>query len=164
MDLLIPGFGLMVWTLISFLILFFILKKFAWKFIITTLNDREEKINESISSAEKMKNEMLNLKSENEILLNKAKEERNEILKEAKNKADTLIAEAKTKAKIEFDKILQDAQESIKQQKNAAIIDVKNQAGNIIVEISEKILQRELNNKKEQENFISTLVSDMKFN
>ena len=163
MDLLTPGLGLFVWTLIAFLAVFFILSKFAWKPILKMLNERETGIANALSSAEKIKAEMATIKNENQQLLTKATEERAIILKEARETADKLISEAKSKAKHEFDKIVADAQESIQQQKNAAIIEVKNQAGIIVVDIAEKILQRELQNKTEQEKFINTLTAQINF-
>ena len=164
MDLLIPSFGLMIWTLIAFLILLIILKKFAWKSIIALLDEREHKINDSLESATKIKNEVASLKNENEQLLAKAREEKASIIKEARQQAEHLISEAKTKAKIEFDKIVADAQEYIQQQKNAAIIDIKNQAGNIIIELSEKILMKELSQKEHQKAHIESLTKTIHFN
>src|SRR5688572_19862234 len=144
MELLTPDFGLIFWTLLSFLIVFFVLKKFAWKPIIKSLNDREKGISDALSSAENIKTEMSLLKSENEALLAKAREERAQMLREAKDSKDRIISEAKEQAKIETNKIIQDAQSIIEQQKMAAITDLKNQAGNLVIELSEKILRREL--------------------
>lgn len=163
MDLLTPGLGLFFWTLIAFLIVFYILAKFAWKPILKTLNERETGIANALSSAEKMKAEMANIKNENEQLLAKANEERTIMLKEARETADKLISDAKNKAKQEFDKIIADAQEAIQQQKNAAIIEVKNQAGVIVVDIAEKILQRELQHKADQNKFIESLTEQIHF-
>ncbi len=164
MDLLNPSFGLLVWTLIAFLLVFFILKKFAWKPILSSLKERELGIADAIASAEKIKAEMSQLKSENEALLTKAREERGSILKEAKEHADRMLTEAKDKAKLEYEKIVADAQVAIQQQKNAALTDVKNQVGALVIEVSEKILRRELSNKPEQEQFINQLAAEAKLN
>jgi F-type H+-transporting ATPase subunit b len=164
MELLLPGLGLIVWTLIAFLVVFFILKKFAWKPILKSLKDRETNIADSIASAERVKAEMAQLKNENETLMAKAREERSAMIKEAKEASDKMIAEAKDKAKKEYDRILADAQAAIEQQKNAAIIDVKNQVGKLVIEVSEKVLRKELSNKAEQENYIKTLANDVKLN
>lgn len=164
MELLLPGLGLIVWTLIAFLVVFFILKKFAWKPILKSLKDRETSIADSIASAERVKAEMAQLKNENEALMAKAREERSSILKEAKEASDKMVAEAKDKAKKEYDRILADAQAAIEQQKNAAITDVKNQVGKLVIEVSEKVLRKELSNKAEQENYIKTLANDVKLN
>lgn len=164
MNLLTPDLGLFFWYLLAFLIVLVILKKFAWKPILESLKERELGIADAISSAEKVKVEMSQLKSENEILMAKAREERGIILKEAKEFSDKMISEAKDKAKIEYGKIVADAQAAIQQQKNAALIDVKNQVGALVIEVSEKILRRELSNKAEQEKFINQLAEEANLN
>ncbi len=164
MQLLTPGFGLLIWTLLAFIIVFFILKKFAWKPILESMNQREKGIADSLASAENIRNEMSLLKSENEALLAKAREERAEMLKEAKETKDKIISEAKEQAKTETNKIIADAQSIIQQQKMAAITDLKNQVGTLVIEVSEKILRRELSNKNEQENYIQQLAENVKLN
>lgn len=164
MELLLPKLGLIVWTLIAFGIVFFILKKFAWKPILKSLDDREKNISESILSAEKVKAEMASLKSENEALLAKAREERATMIKEAKDTRDRMISEAKESAKAETNKIIADAQSTIEQQKMAAITDLKNQVGKLVIEVSEKILRKELSNKEEQEKYIKQLADKVQMN
>ena len=164
MDLLIPSFGLIFWTLLAFLIVVFVLKKFAWKPILTSLNDREKTISDSLATAERVKAEMAQLKSENESLLAKAREERAQMLKEARDTKDKIIAEAKEAAKVEAGKIMTDALAAIETQKMAALTDIKNQVGTLVVEVSEKILRRQLDNKSEQENYIKQLAGELKLN
>ncbi|MEO6722486.1 MAG: F0F1 ATP synthase subunit B [Ferruginibacter sp.] len=164
MQLLTPELGLLIWTLLAFLIVFFILKKFAWPSIIKGLSDREQNIATSIASAEKVKLEMAQLKNDNETLLQKAREERALLLKEAKETRDKLITEAREDAKAQAAKIVADAQLTINHQKMAAITDLKNQVGNLVIEISEKILRRELTNKAEQENYIKQLAAEAELN
>ena len=164
MELLLPKLGLLFWTLIAFGIVFYILKKFAWKPILKSLSDRENNITESIQTAQKVRAEMALLKSENEALLVKAREERSMMLKEAKETKDRIINEAKDQAKIETNKILAEAQSAINQQKMAAITDLKNQVGNLVIEVSEKVLRRELSNKQDQETYIKQLAETAKLN
>lgn len=164
MELLLPGLGLLFWTLLAFLLVFFILKKFAWKPILSSLKERETGIADAIASADKVKAEMAALKNENEAMMNKAREERAAMLKEAKETADKMVNEAKEKAKSEFDRIVADAQLAITQQKNAALTDVKNQVGGLVVEVAEKVLRRELTNKSEQEKYIKELADGVKLN
>ncbi len=164
MELLHAGLGLLVWTSLAFVIVFFILKKFAWKPLLAALKERETGIADAISSAEKVKLEMASLKNENEALMNKAREERAVMIKEAKIASDKMISEAKDKAKAEYDRIIADAQQAINQQKNAALTDVKNQVGALVIEVSEKILRRELANKAEQESYIKQLAETVKLN
>jgi F-type H+-transporting ATPase subunit b len=164
MDLLTPNLGLFLWNLLAFLILFFILKKTAWKPILKSLKEREEGIAGSLATAEKLKAEMAEMKSENEALLAKAREERALLLKEARDTKDKIIGEAKEQAKLEAGKIMTDARAAIEQQKMAALTDVKNQVGNLVIEVAEKILRRELANKGEQENYIRQLSNEVKLN
>lgn len=161
MDLLTPSFGLIIWTLLVFLIVFFILKKFAWKPILNSLSEREKNISDAILSTEKIKKEMESLKSENEVLLAKAREERSQMMREAKETRDKIISEAKEQARLETNKIIADAQAAINQQKMASITDLKNQVGNLVIEVSEKVLRRELNSKEEQEKYINQLAANV---
>ncbi|WP_298302370.1 F0F1 ATP synthase subunit B [Hydrotalea sp.] len=164
MQLLTPALGLIFWTFIAFIIVLIVLRKYAWKPILSALKERETGIADAIASAEKMKVEMAALKNENEALMAKAREERAVILKEAKEQSDKMIADAKEKAKQEYERIVADAQTAIMQQKNAALTDVKNQVGALVIEVSEKILHRELSNKAEQERYIQTLVNAVPLN
>jgi F-type H+-transporting ATPase subunit b len=161
MELLLPALGYFVWTLVAFLIVFFILKKFAWKPIISSLSEREKNIADSIATAEKVKLEMAQMKNENEVLMAKAREERSQLLKEAKELKDKIVNEAKEQAKVEASKIMADAQATIEQQKNAALTDVKNVVGNMVIEVTEKVIRRELSSKSEQENYIRSLANEL---
>jgi F-type H+-transporting ATPase subunit b len=164
MKLLLPEFGLLIWTLVAFLIVFFILGKYAWPAIVKGLRDRESGITDALATAERVRAEMAQLKSENEALLAQAREERATMLKEARDTKDKIINEAKEQAKTEAGKIITDARAAIEVQKMAAITEVKNQIGNLVVEVSEKILRRQLQNKPEQENYIKQLAEEVKLN
>jgi F-type H+-transporting ATPase subunit b len=164
MSLLTPHLGFFVWTLVAFIVVFFLLKKLAWKPILKSLKERETGIADSLASAERVKAEMAQLKSENEALLAKAREERAQLLKEARDTKDKIINEAKEQAKVEANKIITDAQTAIHQQKMAALTDVKNQVGQLVIEVSEKVLRRELSGKAEQENYIKQLANEVKLN
>jgi F-type H+-transporting ATPase subunit b len=161
MQLLTPAFGLIFWTLIAFLGAFFILKKFAWPAIINGLNEREKTIADSLATAERVKQEMAALKSENEALMVQAREERAQMLKEAKDTKDKIINEAKEQAKVEANKIIVDANNAIQNAKMAALTDVKNQIGNMVVEVAEKVIRRELNSNGDQEAYIRKLADDL---
>lgn len=164
MDLLLPELGLFFWTLIAFLIGFFLLKKLAWKPILATLADREKNIADSIATAEKVKGEMANMKSENEQLLQQAREERALMMKEAKETKDKIVSEAKDQAKTEADKIIADARMQIQNEKMAALTDVKNQVGKLVIEVSEKVLRRELSDKATKETYIKQMADEIKMN
>lgn len=164
MDLLLPHLGLIFWTLLAFLIVFFILKKFAWTAILNGLNERESNIANSIAAAERMKKEMAQLQSDNEALLAAAREERTIMLKEAKEMKDKMINDAKNEAKSQASKIVAEANASIQQQKMAAMTEIKNQVGQLVIEVSEKVLRRELADKANQEKYIQDLSKDIKLN
>lgn len=161
MDLLLPGIGLLFWTVVAFGLVFFILRKFAWKIIIQSLSDREKGISESLESAKKLKAEMAQMKSENESLMAQAREERTQMLKEAKEARDKMINEAKDLAKTEASKIITDAQATIQTEKMAALTDVKNQIGKMVIEISEKVIRKQLENKDEQEKYIQQMAGEL---
>ena len=164
MQLLTPALGLLLWTLLAFLIVFMILRKYAWPAILSGLAKREKTIADSLAYAEKIKLEMAQMKNDNEIILTKAREERASMLKEAKETKDKMIAEAKDEAKVQAAKIISDAQASINHQKMAALTEIKNQVGNLVIEVSEKVLRKELSNKASQEEYIKQLAQEVKLN
>lgn len=164
MELLVPKLGLIFWMVIAFGITLWILAKYAWKPIIKSLDEREKNITDSIQSAENVRKEMAALKNENEALLAKAREERSQMMREAKETKDKIIQEAREQARKETSKIVADAQGVINQQKMAAITDLKNQVGNLVLEVSEKVLRRELNNKEDHEKYIRQLTQNVELN
>lgn len=159
-----PGLGLFFFSLVIFLIVFFLLKKFAWTPILGVLKERETSIADSIASAERVKEEMAQMKAEHEHVLAEAKAERSKILKEAKDAKDHIIAEAKTQAQAEAKKIITEAYAAIETQKQAALTEVKNQVGNLVIDVAEKVLRKELADKTAQERYIKDLAGDIKLN
>jgi F-type H+-transporting ATPase subunit b len=164
MNLLTPEFGLLIWTLLAFLVVFFVLGKFAWPAIMKGLKQREQGIADSLAMAERVKAEMTQMKSENEALLAKAREERAQLLKEARETKDKIINEATEQAKVVANKIMQENIAAINAQKMAALTEVKNQVGKLVIEVSEKVLRKELSNKEAQESHIKGLVNEVKLN
>jgi F-type H+-transporting ATPase subunit b len=164
MELLTPELGLFVWTLVAFLLVLFILKKFAWHPILKSLSERETGIAESIAAADRVRKEMAQMQNENEKLMMQAREERSAMLKEAKETRDRIVTEAKDAAKAEANKIIADAQQQIQQQKMAALTEVKNEIGNLAVEVAEKILRKQLSTAEAQNSYTSLLAEDVKLN
>lgn len=164
MQLLTPAFGLIIWTLLAFLIVFFLLKKYAWPMIIGGLAQREKNIADSLATAEKIKLEMAQMKNDNEAILTQAREERASMIKEARETKDKMINDAKEEAKVHANKIITDAHASIQNQKMAALTEIKNQVGILVLEVSEKVLRKELSNKAQQEDYIKTLAAEVKLN
>ncbi len=166
MDKLIEQFefGLFFWQTVLFLLLLFLLRKYAWKPILKAVNEREESIEDALNKAQKAKEEMQYLKNENEKILKEAREERDNILKQAREQRDKTINEAKDKAKEEADKMLAQAKEAINHEKSAAIAQIKDQVAKLSINVAEKVLQKELQDPKQQEQLVDTLVKDIKLN
>ena len=164
MELLTPELGLFVWTLLAFLIVFFILRATAWKPILKGLGERERGIADSIAQADKVRAQMAQLQSENEAALRTAREERTAMLREAKEAGDAMIAKAKVEAKATADKMIEDAREQIHNNKMAAITDVRNEIGQLSVTIAERILREKLQNDGAQNNFAHNLAKELTLN
>ncbi|HYD20495.1 MAG TPA: F0F1 ATP synthase subunit B [Flavipsychrobacter sp.] len=164
MDLLTPELGLFIWTLVAFLLVFFILRKFAWKPILSMLGEREKGIAESIAAADKIKSEMSLMQNENEKLMIQAREERAQMLRDAKELKDKIVNEAKDQAKAEANKIVSEANAQIQQQKMAALTDVKNEIGKLSVEVAEKILRKQLAAGEAQDQYVNMLAEEIKLN
>lgn len=164
MDLLTPSTGLVFWQLITFLGLFFILAKFAWKPILDSLKEREESIQQALDSAEKAKQEMASLKSDNEKLLKEAREERDKILRDARTASNQIQEEAQASAKKTADKIIADAKAVINTEKQAALRDVKAQVAQFSLDIAEKLIKKNLADDKSQKELVDTLIKDLKLN
>ncbi len=164
MDLVTPDFGLIFWTFISFAILFFVLKKFAWKPIVGTVNDREQSIRAALASAEAAKREMENLTADNERILKEARVEREAMMKEAREIKAKMIADAKDEAKIQADKMIENAQAAIENEKKSAIAELKNQVASLSVEIAEKVVRQELSDKDRQLKLVENMLDDATLN
>ena len=164
LGILEPEIGLGFWSLLFFLILVFILGKFAWKPIMKAIKEREDSINESLKAAEKARAEMENLTAENEKLLKEARAERDVILKEARELKDKIVNEAKTKAKEEAARETENARQQIQAEKMAALTEIRNEAGNLAVEIAEKLLRKEMEDKEAQKALAAKLIEDMNLN
>lgn len=161
MDLVTPEIGLIFWTTVSFLILLFILGKFAWKPILNSVNERETSILSALDEAENARKEMQNLKSDNERILKQARAERDEMMKDARQIKESMLTEAKDEAKAEASKIIAQAQATIESEKQAAIADLKNQVAELSVGIAEKVVRKELANDSEQTQLIEQLLKEV---
>lgn len=147
--------GLIIWTTIIFTLLLVVLKKFAWKPILRAVDERNKSIEEALKLADKAKEEMALLNSDNERILSEARSQRDTLLKEGRDIKDGIINEAKEKANIEADKIINSAKEQIANEKMKAITELKNSVAILSIDIAEKVLKRELKEKDDQEEFIA---------
>ena len=159
-----PDPGLFIWSTVAFLILFFLLSKFAWKPIVQALDERERSIEDALSKAEMAKAEMAKLISENEDLLKEARLERDSILKEAKEIKDQIIHDAKDLAKIEGAKLIEAAKTEITNQKLAAMAEIKNQVSTLSLDIAEKVLRKQLEDQGKQQDLVRELLNEVKLN
>lgn len=159
-----PTPGLAFWSLLIFLLFWFILGKFAFKPMMAALEQRENDIQGSLDAAKKAKEEMASLKAENDKILAEARLEKTKILQEAKDIKNQTIAEAKEKAKEEANKIIASAKLEIDNQKKAAIAEVKTQVGGMAIDIAEKLVKRELKGNADHEGYVKKLVDEFNLN
>ena len=166
MEVLINDFspGLFVVQTILLLGLIFLLVKFAWKSILTSLNERESGIKDALAAADKARTDMQNLQADNEKMLQEARAERESMLKEAREIKEKMISDSKELAKVEGDKMLKQAQVAIESEKKAAVADIKNQVAELSVAIAEKVIKEELSSSEKQLKLVDSLLSDLKLN
>jgi len=164
MGLVMPDFGLFFWMVISFSILLYILKRFAWGPILSALSDRERSIEEALKAAENAKEEMLNLQSGNEKILKKAILEREKIVKEARELKDSIINEARHEASLEANKVMEHAKAAIERERAAAVSEIKNLIANFSVDIAEKILKEKLADDNRQKELIQNYIDQINLN
>lgn len=143
-----PGLGVIFWMLVSFGILVLILVIWGWPVILKALNQREKDINDALSAAEKVREEMAGLKAKNEELLKEAKAERDEMLRNARLTSEQILEDARAKAVVEADRIVESARENINYEKLKAMHDLKNQIATLSIDIAEKLIKAELSDKK----------------
>ena len=164
MDLVTPDIGLIFWTTVSFVILYFILAKYAWKPILGAVNDREKSIKDALSAAENAKEEMANLKSDNEKILNEAKLQREALLKDARDIKSKIISDAQNEATEKANKLIKAAKTAIDNEKSAAMKELKNTVVDLSLNIAEKLLSKELDNKDKQIKNIKDIIDKSKLN
>ena len=164
MELVTPEIGLIFWTTVVFSLLLVVLKKYAWKPILSAVDERNKSIEDALKAADKAKEEMLSLNADNERILMEAKKERDTLLKEGREIKNSIIDEAKDKAKIDAEKILTTAKEQIINEKMKAITELKNQVANLSIEIAEKILKSELQDLNKQKELVTTAIANKDLN
>ncbi len=164
MGLVIPDTGLLFWMLITFSIVLWILGKYAWKPIMKSLKERENTIQSSLDAAKAAKEEIEKLKADNKKIMAEARAERDNLLKEAKEIRDKMIRKAEQEAKEKAEKIIEEARQQIISEKVKALDELKASVAELTIDISEKILRRELTDKQKQTDYINTLIKDAKLN
>ncbi|MDR2971251.1 MAG: F0F1 ATP synthase subunit B [Bacteroidales bacterium] len=162
MELITPSFGLIFWMLIGFGILVFILAKYAWPVIIKMINEREQFIQQQLTEAGLVRDEMKNLKSEHAQLLIQAKDERDKIITDARKMVEKMNDEARLRREREADTMLNETRKAIENEKMKALTEIKNEIANLSIEVAEKILRSELKESSRQEEFIQQWVAELK--
>ncbi len=155
-----PSFGLIFWMTLSFLAVMYILAKFAWKPILNGLREREASIEDALNEAKKAREEMAAMTLRNEDLMRDAREEREVLLKEARDIRDKEIAAAKTRAKAESDAILARAREDIRNEKMAAITEMKNQVAELSIQVAERLLKEKLSGAAAQQALVDKVMTE----
>ena len=159
--LLKPDPGLLFWMCVSFGIVVFLLGKFAWKPILGAVKTREQSIADALNEAKKMRDDMAKMSASNEEVMRQARAERDTLLKEARDIRDKEIAEAKSKAKAEADAMLGRAREDIRNEKNAAIVELRNQVADLSVQVAERILKEKLGDAAAQKALVDKVMTDI---
>lgn len=159
-----PTPGLAIWSLVIFLLFWFIMSRVAFKPIAEALKKRESDIQDALDQSKKAREEVSNMKADNEKLLAEAREERAKILAEAKDIKNQMITEAKDKAKEEASKIVTNAMNEIENKKKAAIAEIKNEVGTMALTIAEQVIKKELKGNPEQESYVNSLVKELSLN
>ena len=160
----LPDPGLLVWTTIFFLLFWGLIGKYAFRPMATALKKRESDIQDALNEADKARQEMANLKSQNDQLMKEARTKEAKILKEANEMKASIIDDAKVKANEEANKIVSNAKVEAENQRMAALVSAKNQAGMIALDIAEKVIKKNLKGDESQEKFVDQLVSEIQLN
>ena len=164
MGLVTPDFGLVFWMVITFLIVLFLLKKFAWRPILDSLKEREDSIEGALKSAEQARDEMAKLQADNAQILQAAKAEREIMLKEARDVKEQIISDAKQAANLEAEKILISAKAQIESEKASALNEIRKEVVSISIEIAEKVIRENLKSDSKQIAFADKLMKDIQLN
>ena len=164
MDLLIPEYGLVIFQTIAFLLLMFLLSKFAWKPVLAAIKERENSIDDALNKAELAKQALAEMAAQNEDLMKQARAERDELLKEAKMLKDNIVNEAKLQAQTEGAKLIEKARIEIENQKKAAVAELKGQVSALSLDIAERVLRSQLDDKAKQQELITNLLKEVELN
>ena len=164
MSLITPGFGLLFWMTIVFLVVLFVLWKWGFPVIVKMELDRKDYIDASLKKAHEANERLANIQKEGESILQEAREKQAQILKEAAETRDAIVEQAQDKARSEGARLLEEAKAAIEQEKKAAIADIRQQVAALSVEIAEKVLRQNLKDDKSQMDLIDRMLDDVSAN
>lgn len=161
MELFMPEFGLVFWMFVSFAILFFLLAKFAWPFIVKTLEERADLIDKGVLYAQDAKAHLDNAKAEADALIKQAQQQQAEILREAAKMKSQIIEEAKGEASKEAKKLIDAALVSIEQSRKEAESQFRKEVSEFALQIAEKVMRNSLQSGKAQSELVNKLLDEV---
>ncbi len=164
MDLITPDFGLFFWMLVTFLLVFIILKKFAWRPVIHAIKEREDNIQEGLENAREAKKELANVRKKSDIIVSEAMVERDKLIRQGRDIKEKITTEARDQAELEAKKIVDAAKKLIEEEKVAAINHMRVQIASLSVDLAEKILRKKLHDSKLQKELMANLLEEFKTN
>ena len=153
-----PDPGLFIWTILTFLVLLYLLAKFAWRPLLTALESRQEGIRKSLDDADQAKRELEQVQEESNRIVMKARADADAIIASSRADAAKLQDELKQKARAEADGIVQNAQKEIQRQTGQSLSQIREEAVDLSLMIASKLIQKNLSaedNDKLIENALS---------
>lgn len=161
MNLLLPDSGLLFWMTIIFAIVFFLLAKFGFPVITGMVEKRTRRIDDAIGAAREAESRLKGLAAEQEQLISDARAEHDRILKEAAQERERMIASAQEQARAEAGKIMDETRERIRQEKEAALRDIRREVATLSVAIAEKVVRKELSSDEGQKELVDKLFEEL---
>lgn len=156
-----PDFGLLFWMFITFLVVLVVVGKFGFPAIVKMVEERKAYIDESLNKAREANEKLANIQAESEQILKKAREQQAQILKEAMATRDNIVKDAQIKAQVEGQRILDEAKDLIRAEKENALKDIREQVADLSIQIAEKMLRKELKKSSEQTEMIDRLLNEI---
>ena len=164
MSLLTPEPGLFFWMLLCFGIVFFLLAKFGFPIIVDMVDKRKAFIDESLENAKRANLQLEHIKEEGDRILTEARSEQTKILREANEMRAKIVNDAKESANVEASKIMEEAKAGIQKEKELAMRDVKNQIASLSIDIAERVLRKELDDRPAQVELVDNLIKEIQQN
>lgn len=161
MWLLIPDTGLLFWMVLAFGIVFFVLAKYGFPVIVKMVEDRKVYIDHSLEVAKEANDQLSRLKAEGEALITTANKEQGRILKEAMAEREKIITDARKQAEAVAQKELDDAKKQLQVEKEEAIREIRRQVAVLAVDISEKVIRKNLDDEKDQMEMIDRMLDEL---
>ena len=161
MNLLLPDSGLLFWMTIIFAIVFFILAKFGFPVITGMVEKRTKRIDDAIVAARQAEESLKGLVLEQERMIAEAQSEHDRILKDAIMQRDRMLAQAQDQARVQAAVIMDEAKARIKEEKEAALRDIRREVAVLSVNIAEKIVRKELSSDSGQMDMIDRMIDEL---